>query len=156
MPNTYTQIHIQAVFSVQNRECVIKNEWRSDLHKYITGIVENNDHKLIAINSMPDHVHVLFGLRPSQSLSDLMKDIKGSSSRWITEKGFVGGKFSWQEGYGAFSYGKSDLPDVIQYINNQQLHHERKTFTQEYLEMLKLFEVEYDERFIFKSIGIEY
>ena len=105
---------------------------------------------------MPDHVHLLFGLRPAQSLSDLMKDIKGSSSKWINEKRFVRGKFSWQEGYGAFSYSKAELPNVLSYIDNQQIHHRKKTFTEEYLEMLNEFEIEYDERYVFKPVEIDY
>lgn len=107
MPNTYTQIHIHAIFTVQNRTSVIHESWRNELDKYITGILNNNKHKPISINGMPDHIHVLFGMRPNQSLSDLMQDIKSCSSKWINEKGFVKGRFSWQEGYGAFSYGKS-------------------------------------------------
>jgi REP element-mobilizing transposase RayT len=156
MANTYTQIHIQAVFSVQNRECIILKGWKDELFKYITGIVHNNNHRLLAINGMPDHVHLLFGLRPAQSLSDLMKDIKGSSSKWINEKRFVRGKFSWQEGYGAFSYSKAELPNVLSYIDNQQIHHRKKTFTEEYLEMLNEFEIEYDERYVFKPVEIDY
>ena len=156
MANTYTQIHIQAVFSVQNRECIIQNIWKDELYKYITGIIQNNDHKLLAINGMPDHVHILFGLRPSQSISDLMQDIKGSSSKWINNKKFVRGKFSWQEGYGAFSYSKTDLPNVIQYINNQAIHHRGITFAEEYLEMLKKFEIDYDYRYLFKPVDINY
>lgn len=154
MANTYTQIHIQAVFSVQNRECVILKSWRDELFKYITGIVQNNKHKLLAINGMPDHVHLLFGLRPAQSVSDLMQDIKGSSSKWINEKRFIKSRFSWQEGYGAFSYSKSELPDVINYINNQREHHRKKTFTEEYLEMLNEFDIEYDQRYIFKPVDV--
>lgn len=156
MANTYTQIHIQSVFSVQNRECIILKSWKDELFKYITGIVQNNNHRLLAINGMPDHVHLLFGLRPAQSLSDLMQDIKGSSSKWINEKRFVRGKFSWQEGYGAFSYSKAELPNVLSYIDNQQIHHRKKTFTEEYLEMLKEFEIEYDERYVFKPVEIDY
>lgn len=101
---------------------------------------------------MPDHVHILFGFRPSQSLSDLMQDIKGSSSKWINEKRFIKGKFSWQEGYGAFSYSKSELPKVIQYIRNQEEHHKKRTFIEEYEDLLKEFEIEYDKRFVFKAI----
>jgi putative transposase len=156
MANTYTQIHIQAVFAVQNRDCIIQRTWKDELHKYISGIVENNNHKLLAINGMPDHIHILFGLRPSQSLSDLMQDIKGSSSKWINEKGFVKGKFSWQEGYGAFSYSKSDVTNIIQYIVNQTVHHKKKTFMEEYLEILKEFEINYDDRFVFKPVGVDY
>ncbi len=156
MANTYTQIHIQAVFTVQNRDCIILEHWRDELYKYITGIVQNNKHKLVAINSMPDHVHILFGLRPSQSISDLIQDIKGSSSKWINEKKFVAGKFFWQEGYGAFSYSKSDLSNVIQYINYQQEHHKKRTFTEEYTDLLKEFEIEYDDNYIFKPVNVEY
>src|SRR5688500_12636435 len=103
MPNTYTQIHIQTVFAVQNRDCTIRDDWKDELYKYISGIFQNNKHKMLAVNGMPDHVHILFGFRPSQSLSDLMQDIKGNSSKWINEKRFIKEKFSWQEGYGAFS-----------------------------------------------------
>ncbi len=152
MANTYTQLHIQAIFSVQNRECIIKDEWQDELYKYITGIIQRNDHKLLAINGMPDHIHVLFGLRPVQSLSDLLQDIKGSSSKWINDKKFIKSKFSWQEGYGAFSYGKSQLPQVIRYIEKQKEHHQHKTFTEEYKEFLEAFDIEYDERYIFKPI----
>ena len=101
---------------------------------------------------MPDHVHILFGFRPSQSLSDLMQDIKGSSSKWINEKRFIKGKFSWQEGYGAFSYSKSDLPNEIQYIKNQEEHHKKRSFIEEYEDLLKEFEIDYDERFVFKPV----
>jgi putative transposase len=152
MANTYTQIHIQAVFAVQNRDCIIQNGWKDELYKYITGIGQNNKHKMLAINGMPDHVHILFGFRPSQSLSDLMQDIKGSSSKWINEKRFIKGKFSWQEGYGAFSYSKSDLPKVIQYIRNQEEHHKKKSFIEEYKDLLKEFEIDYEERFVFKPV----
>ena len=103
---------------------------------------------------MPDHIHILFGQRPSQSLSDLMQDIKGSSSKWINEQKLVRGRFSWQEGYGAFSYSKSDIPNIIQYIVNQTVHHKKKTFMEEYYEMLKEFDVDYDDRFVFKPVGI--
>ncbi len=156
MANTYTQIHIQAVFSVQNRECIIQKHWKDELYKYITGIVQNNKHKLLAINGMPDHVHLLIGLRPSQSLSDLMQDIKGSSSKWINEKRLVRDRFSWQEGFGGFSYSKTELDNVIKYIHNQQEHHKQKSFKEEYLELLKEFDIEYDERYVFKPVEINY
>jgi putative transposase len=107
MPNTYSQIHIQTVFAVRFRIGLIQNEWKDDLYKYITGIIQHYDHKVLSINGMPDHVHIFFGMRPSQSLSDLMQDIKASSSKWINDKGFVKGRFEWQGGYGAFSYTKS-------------------------------------------------
>ncbi len=152
MANTYTQIHIHAVFSVQNRECIISNQWRDELYKYITGIIHNHHHKLLIINGMPDHIHILFGMRPTQSISDLLQDIKGNSSKWINDKRFVRGKFSWQEGYGAFSYSKIQLPSLIQYIEKQQDHHVKKLFIEEYKELLDDFGVEHDERYIFKSV----
>jgi putative transposase len=152
MPNTYTQIHIHTVFTVQNRICLISNLWKDQLYKYITGIVQNNGHKLLIINGMPDHLHILFGFRPTQSLSDLMQDIKGDSSRWINENKFVPGKFSWQEGYGAFSYSKSHLPSVIKYIQRQEIHHRKKSFIEEYKKMLEDFGVDYNDRYIFKPV----
>jgi len=151
MANTYTQIHIHAVFAVQNRISLIQKEWQDELYKYITGIIANNGHKLLQIGGMPDHVHVLFGMRPAQSLSDLMQDIKGSSSLWINQKQLVRGKFSWQEGYGAFSYGKSQIDKVVKYIQEQERHHKKRNFAEEYLELLKLFGVEFDERYILKN-----
>lgn len=116
MANTYTQIHIQVVFTVQNRDCIIQNSWKEELYKYISGVIQNHKHKVLAINGMPDHLHILIGMRPTQSLSDLMQDVKGSSSKWINQKRFTKGKFSWQEGFGAFSYGKSQITQVIDYI----------------------------------------
>jgi putative transposase len=153
MANTYTQIHIQAVFTVQNKLCVISNNWEEGLYQYITGIIQNNGHKVLAINGMPDHVHVFFGMRPVQSLSELLQQIKGSSSKWINQNQFINGKFSWQEGFGAFSYSKSHVNNVINYIKNQKEHHRRCTFIEEYLDFLEEFEVPFDERYIFKPVG---
>ncbi len=152
MPNTYTQIHIQVVFTVQNRDCVIRNSWKDELYKYITGVIQNHSHKVLAINGMPDHVHIFFGFRPTQSLSELMQDIKGDSSKWINQKGFTKGKFSWQEGYGAFSYSKSHVGAVVDYVNNQEEHHKEKTFLEEYHDFLEKFDIEYDERYLFKPV----
>ncbi len=152
MANTYTQIHIHAVFAVQNRLSLINKSWQFRLYQYLTGIVQNNGHKLLAINGMPDHIHILFGMRPLQSVSDLLQDIKGDSSKWINQNKLVKGKFSWQEGYGAFSYGKSQISDIATYIQNQEKHHKKRTFREEYLEFLKLFEINFDERYIFKPI----
>ena len=152
MANTYTQIHIQAVFAVQNRDCIIVKQWKDELYKYITGIIQNYNHKLLAINGMPDHLHIFFGMRPVQSISELMQQVKEDSSKWINKKKFIRSKFSWQEGYGAFSYGKSQVHQVIQYIQTQEEHHKKKTFTEEYKEFLKVFQIKYDERFIFKPI----
>ncbi len=151
MPNTYTQLYIQFVFAVKYRAVVIDALWKDELYKYITGIVQKQKHKLIAINGMPDHVHILVGLHPSQSISELLQDIKGSSSKWINEKGFVKGKFEWQAGYGAFSYSKSHLKNVIRYIEHQEEHHAKKSFREEYVEFLVEYEIDYDERFIFKN-----
>ncbi|MBA2330794.1 MAG: IS200/IS605 family transposase [Flavisolibacter sp.] len=152
MVNTYTQIHIQSIFAVKKRSSLIQTEWKDELYKYITGIIQKHEHKLLAINGMPDHLHVFFGMRPAQSLSDLMQDIKGSSSKWINERGFVRGRFEWQAGYGAFSYSKSQVPNVISYIENQEIHHQKKTFLKEYVEFLKKFEVDYDERYLFQKL----
>lgn len=152
MANTYTQIHIHVIFAVQNRTSLISPNWEKELYQYITGIVTNQGHKLLAINGMPDHVHVLIGIRPTQSLSELMQDIKGGSSKWINEKKLVLGKFKWQEGFGGLSYSKSQLDTVIKYIQNQEEHHKKRTFLEEYRAFLKLFEVDFDERYIFKEI----
>ncbi len=152
MSNTYTQIHLQFVFSVKYREAVIDVSWKNELYKYISGIVQNNNHKMICINGMPDHIHLLIGMRPTQSISDLLQDIKGNSSKWINEKHFTKRKFEWQEGYGAFSYSKSQLNNVIAYIEDQEEHHKKKNFKEEYIEILKNFEIDYNEKFIFKDL----
>jgi REP element-mobilizing transposase RayT len=152
MPNTYTQIYIQVVFTVLNKISLIRNEWKEELYKYITGIIQNNGHKLIAINGVADHLHIFIGMKPSQSLSDLMQDIKGDSSKWIKEKGFVKGKFEWQAGYGGFSYSISQIGQVVKYIENQEIHHATKTFLQEYIEFLEKFKVPFDERYLFKPV----
>ncbi|MBN2090180.1 IS200/IS605 family transposase [candidate division KSB1 bacterium] len=152
MANTYTQIYIQTVFAVENRISLIKDQWREELHKYITGIIQNHKHKLIAINSMADHIHIFIGMKPIQSVSDLLQDIKEYSSKWINRKKFVMGHFDWQAGYGAFSYSHSHIDSVVKYIQNQKRHHQKKTFRQEYIEFLDKFHVEYDERYIFKDV----
>jgi REP-associated tyrosine transposase len=151
MPNTYTQIHIQAIFGVKKRLALIQPTWEDRLFKYITGIVQTNQHKLLAINGMPDHVHVFFGMRPNQSLSDLLQDIKGGSSGWINEKEFLKTHFEWQSGYGAFSYSKSQVQNVIAYIQHQKIHHRGVSFVDEYKQFLKDFEIDYDERYIFRE-----
>ena len=156
MANTYTQIHIQAIFSVLNRECLILPYWKAELYKYITGIIQKNNHKLLAINGMPDHIHIMLGLRPSQSISDLLQDIKGSSSKWINEKHFVPGKFSWQSGFGAFSYGRKDIQKILQYINEQKFHHKKRSFINEYMDILNEFGIKYDDRYIFKPLNGNY
>jgi REP element-mobilizing transposase RayT len=155
MANTYTQIYIHVVFAVQGRQNLLRKENKEELHKYITGIIRNKKQKLIAINSMPDHVHILIGLKPSIALSDLVRDIKNNSSTFINEKKWVRGKFNWQEGFGAFSYGHSQLDVVIAYIQNQEKRHARQSFKEEYLGLLKKFQIEYDERYVFKWIEDE-
>jgi putative transposase len=150
--NTYTQIHIQAVFVVKNRACIISPVWKDELYKYIAGIIRQNNHKLLIINGMPDHIHILLGLNPVQSLSDLIKDIKGSSSKWINETRNLKEKFVWQPGYGAFSYSKSQLGRVIEYIKKQEEHHKKKTFHEEYILFLKEQQIEYEERYLFTQI----
>ncbi len=148
MANTYTQIYIQVVFAVQ----VIRAERKEELHKYITGIVTRQGQKLIAIHCMPDHTHVLIGLKPNIALSDLVGDIKTGSTNHINENRWMVGRFCWQEGFGAFSYGHSQLKGVSNYIRDQVRHHARRTFRQEYLQFLKKFEIEHDERYIFKLL----
>jgi len=151
MGNTYTQIHIQIIFIVKYRSAMIDENWKNELFMYITGIVQKQKHKLLIINGVKDHIHILIGYRPLQALSELVQDIKGSSSKWINEKKFLKTKFAWQEGYGAFSYSHSHLTKVINYIKNQEKHHKKKTFTEEYKAFLKAFEVEFDDRFLLRE-----
>ena len=153
MANTYTQIHIQAVFAVQNRRCLIDDALKDDLYRYITGIVQAHGHKMLQINGMPDHIHCLFGMRPVQALSDLMQQVKQDSSKWINQNKLVKDRFSWQEGYGAFSYSKSQLPRVIQYIKNQQIHHQTRTFGEEYRTLLETHGIPYNLQFVFHTIN---
>ncbi|MEO6167444.1 MAG: IS200/IS605 family transposase [Chitinophagales bacterium] len=152
MANTYSQIYIQIVFAVQGRLNLIKDEFRIELEKYICGIVKNKGQKPISIFCMPDHSHLLVGLQPSMSVSDLMRDVKSNSSGFIRDKKWIKGKFNWQEGYGAFSYSRSQLDQVVKYILNQPQHHRKKTFREEYLGFLKKFEIEYDERYLFEWV----
>jgi len=152
MANTYTQIYIQIVFAVENRISLVTDQWREQLHKYITGIIQNHNHKLIAINSMSDHIHIFIGIKPIQAISDLLQDIKEYSSKWINANKFVMGHFNWQAGYGAFSYSHSQIDIVVKYIQDQKRHHQKKTFRQEYIEFLEKFHVEYNDRYIFKEV----
>ena len=152
MANTYTQLYIQFVFAVQNRISLIKVNWQTDLYKYMTGIIEQQEHKLFSINGIADHVHILISMNPKQAPSDLMYHVKRSSSIWINDNNLCPGKFSWQEGFGAFSYGKSQIPTIARYIENQQQHHMKRTFIDEYIGFLKVFGIEYDERYIYKPI----
>ena len=151
MANTYTQLHIQFVFAVKYRAALIEKAWKEELHKYMTGIFQENDHKMLQINSMPDHIHIFIGMRPTQSISSLMQNVKTESSKFVKDEKFCNTPFAWQEGYGAFSYSKSHVQDVIHYIQNQEAHHRRETFLDEYQRFLKAFEIDYDERYIFKE-----
>jgi REP element-mobilizing transposase RayT len=152
MSNTYTQINIQIVFAVSKRENLISKNNRDELQKYITTVIENKGQKLLAIFAMPNHIHILIGMRPNIALSDLVRDIKSTSSNFINSKKWVKGKFNWQNGFGAFSYSNSQLDRVIKYVLNQEEHHKRKSFKKEYLEFLSKFEIDYDEKYLFDWI----
>jgi REP element-mobilizing transposase RayT len=152
MAGTFSQIYIQVVFAVKGRENLISNKWRDELHKYIAGIIRSKDQKSIIVNGVADHVHCFIGLKPSIALSDLVRDIKNNSSKFVNENSFVKGKFQWQEGYGAFSYSRSQIDQVYNYILNQEEHHKRKTFKEEYLEFLKQFQIDYKPEYLFEWI----
>ena len=149
---TFSQLYVQIVFAVQNRQYLIPAEHRVELHKFIIGIVQKRNHKLISVFCMPDHIHILIGYRPSSLIPDLVRDIKTGTSNFINNHNWVSGKFAWQEGYAAFSYSRSQLDRVVKYILNQEKHHENKSFKKEYLEFLDKFEVEYDEKYLFQWI----
>ena len=151
MANTYTQLHIQFVFAVKYRASLIERSWKERLHEYITGIFQKSQHKMLQINSMPDHIHILIGYRPIQSVSSLIQNVKSESTQWINDHRLAAGRFAWQDGYGAFSYSKSHVQRVIRYIQQQEEHHKKQTFLKEYVATLKAFEIEYDERYIFKE-----
>ncbi len=150
MTDTYSQLYIQLVFAPKYRQALLNKEWDERLRMYVSGIVRNNGHKMITINNMPDHVHLFVGLNPKQSISEMMRYVKGDSSEWINKEKLTRTKFQWQDGYGAFSYSKSHVDAVVKYINNQEEHHKRITFLDEYKSMLEKFEIEYDLRNIFK------
>jgi putative transposase len=152
MAGTYSQIYLQVVFAVKGRENLIAQSWKDELHKYIAGIIREKEQKPIIVNGMSDHIHAFVGLKPSMRISDLVRDVKNNSSKFINEKGFIRGKFSWQEGYGVFSYSHSHIGKVYNYILNQEEHHRKKTFKDEYLELLKKFEIEFKEEYVFEFI----
>ncbi|MDQ6528657.1 IS200/IS605 family transposase [Flavobacterium sp. LHD-85] len=152
MANTYSQLYIQIVFAVKGRQNLISKNWKNEIFKYITGIITNQKQKLIAINGMPDHIHILVGIKPNISVSDLVRDIKSSSSKFINEQKWINGKFEWQTGFGAFSYGHSQLTPVIKYIENQEEHHKTKTFKEEYIAFLKLFNIDFKNEYLFDDI----
>jgi REP-associated tyrosine transposase len=152
MANTFTQLYIQFIFAVKFRAACIHASWKESLHKYITGIFQENKHKMLQINSMPDHIHILIGLHPEQSISSIIQNVKTESSKWINDQHFTSSKFAWQQGYGAFSYSRSHLSRVIRYIQQQEQHHRKQTFLKEYKSFLNAFCIEYDERYIFKEL----
>lgn len=149
MANTYTQIHIQFVFAVKKRENLVKETFRERLQAYMCGIINEKESKPLAIYCMPDHTHLFVGLNPTQNIADLVRDVKANASKFINEEGFLRQKFEWQSGYGAFSYSKSHVPAVINYILNQVEHHRKHSFREEYLDFLQKFEIEYNEKYLF-------
>lgn len=151
MANTYIQIYVQFIFAVQGRQNLIAPSKREVLQRYISGIVKNSNQKLLAIYANPDHIHLLVGFNSLNfKISDFVRDIKANSSRFINEEKWLDGKFNWQEGYGAFSYSKSQIDKVVNYILNQEEHHKKKSFRKEYLELLNKFEIQYDEKYVFE------
>lgn len=152
MPNTFTQLYIHIVFAVKNRNALIEQSWEEKLYKYITGTVQNMGQKMLRINGMPDHIHFLIGLKPEISISDLVREIKKSSTNHIKEKKLTKYNFNWQTGFGAFSVSHSQLDKVINYIINQKEHHRKKTFKEEYIELLKKYEIEFDGKYLFEWI----
>lgn len=149
MPNTYTQLYIQFVFAVKWREHLVKPEWKNELYKYITGIVQNNKSKMLAVNGMADHIHIFIGYKPSVSIPDLVKDIKVASSLWINENKLSPHQFNWQEGYGAFSYRFRDVDEICNYVHNQETHHQKKSFKEEYINLLNDFDISYEDKYLF-------
>jgi REP element-mobilizing transposase RayT len=152
MANTFSQIYIQTVFSVSNRLSLIQPDFKEELYKYITGIVKNQGQKLIAINGVADHVHLLIGLKPTMALANLMREVKAESTNFLNQKKLVRGRFSWQEGYGAFSYGHSQLDTIVRYIQNQEQHHKRQSFRDEYLTLLRKFDIAFEEKYVFEFV----
>jgi putative transposase len=153
--NTFTQIYIQAVFAVKGRMNYISHTHEDELYRYIGGILKNKGHKSLAINGMPDHIHVFFGMKFIEALSDLIRDLKSNSSGFINKKNWVRGAFHWQDGFGGFSYSNSQINDVIQYIKNQKQHHENRSFKDEYLSLLEEFKIQYDAKYVFNWIDVQ-
>lgn len=151
MANTYTQIHIQFICVVKYREALIHKDWKVQFYKYISGIIQNKGHKLLAINGIEDHIHIFIGMRPTESVSNLMKYVKQFSSKWINDNGLVKRKFEWQEGFAAFSYSLDAVNSVVKYIQNQEQHHSTTSFHDEYLTFLNEFNIDFEERYIFKQ-----
>jgi putative transposase len=152
MANTYFQIYMHTIFAVKGRSSLISPKWKEDLYKYISGILSHRSQKLLAINGMPDHIHLLIGIKPNCNLSDLVRDVKAGSSKHINESRWTAGRFEWQEGFGAFSLGHSQLDTIFAYIRNQEEHHRKKTFKEEYTEFLEAYKIEYQPQFLFDEI----
>ena len=150
MANTYTQCYIHLVFAVRNRNALIKKEWKNEMEKYITGIVQNHQHKMLAIGSMPDHIHILIGYNINQLIPEIVEEIKTSTNKWIKEKKLSKFKFDWQKGYGAFTYSRSEIDNVVKYILSQEEHHKKRSFKEEYLEMLEKNEVIFSNEYLFE------
>ncbi|MGV3601589.1 MAG: IS200/IS605 family transposase [Dyadobacter fermentans] len=149
MPNTYSQIYLQFVFSVRHRQCLIPKRHKDELHRYMTGLVQNRNAKMLAVHCMPDHTHLFVGFRPSISISDFVKEIKVESNQFVNAKKWTRHKFEWQEGYGVFSYSQSHIDSVIRYIQGQEEHHRKRTFGEEYRDLLRKFQVSFEERYLF-------
>ena len=152
MANTYSQIYLQFVFAVRNRRALISKDHKEELHKYLTGLVTHRKAKMLAVNSMPEHTHLFVGFKPVISISDFMKEIKVESNEFINGKKWTLGKFAWQDGYGVFSYSHSHIDSVIKYIHNQEKHHQKKSFKEEYLEFLRKFQIDYKDEYLFDFI----
>ena len=154
-PGVFTQLHIQLVFAVKHRDRLLNNNIRNEVFSYMSGIVTNLKHKSIIINGVSDHVHVFLGLNPSVSISDTIWELKRSSSLFINNKNWFNSKFNWQDGYGAFSYSKSQVENVYNYILSQEEHHKRRTFKEEYIDFLDKFEIEYDKKYLFDFFELD-
>jgi putative transposase len=149
MADTYSQIYVHLVFSVKGRQSLIQEAWKDRLYKYICGIASGKGQKVFAIGGVADHIHLLVSMKPSISVSELVRDLKSNSSKWLNEQGLFKGKFEWQNGFGAFTCGHTQLNSIIAYVNNQEIHHKKETFKEEYLKLLKEFEIEFNEQFLF-------
>ncbi len=151
MANTYTQLYFHIIFAVKGRTNLISKKWKEELYKYIAGIISSKNQKLFIINGMPDHIHLLISAKPTCNLSDLIRDIKSNSSKWVNKKQFILRKFEWQNGFGAFTVSQSQVPKIINYIKNQEVHHQKKTFKKEYTDFLKAYKIDFKPEYIFKE-----
>ncbi len=150
MANTYSQIYIQIVFAVKGRESLIRSDWEERLYQYVTGIIKNKNQKLLAINGMPDHLHLFIGMKPDCNLSELVREVKKASNEWINQNKLTPTKFHWQEGFGAFSYHQSQIDSVVKYVLNQKTHHKTTNFREEYLVFLAEYNIDYNENYLFR------